>query len=320
VTGGRLPGASRVLAALLCLAAATTARADAGASPWPFQAGFQAALGYEHTSSPLIRVSDDGTLIFIEGLSRLAGAYGQTAVNGMGEWAGPGDSRLALTARIDWKHSPEAPDLDFGQFLADAAWHWPLSAGTLGIGPSWQRLWVAGDHFRDVVGLRADWTRAGPDGSHWIWLLEAGRNRHADFYRDLDSLALSLSLHRHLAATADFAANLDLEAGLALERNRHGFDDLSSRSAFLRLGIDRDWQGMNWSLGIMAQLARFDAALSEAVPARRDRYLSLELGLGKELADGLALQIGATAARNDANSPLYENRYRQLSLTLAKAW
>lgn len=304
------------LAILVALLVSATARADSG--PSSFQ--LQASVGHEQNTSPLIRISDDGTLIFVDGLARLTGNYINLGANGMTDWAAPLDGRLAVSGRVEWKRSPDAPDLDFGQAQLDAAWHWQAGIGTLGLGASLQRLWVAGSRFRDVDSLHGDWTLARDDGSHWVWLLDLNRNRHSQIYADLDSQALSLSLHRHLPDPMPGLHGLDVEAGLVRERNAHGFSDLSNRSGFLRVGVDRNWAGTNWGIGLMGQIAHFDAGLMPGIPARHDRFLALDLAASKDLGSGLRLQFDTVLARNQANSPLYQNRYRQVSLTLSAQW
>lgn len=277
-------------------------------------------MGYEDSSSPLIRVSDDGALIFVDGLMRLAGSYANFAVDGMSDREAALDGRLSLSGRFEWKHSEQAPDLDFGQGLVDLTWHIPSRLGSLGLGTSIQRMWVAGGRFRDVLGFHADWTQAEPDGSHWIMLLDAARNRHPDEYADLDSQVWGISLHRHAVKPIPGVAALDLEAGLSRERNAHGYQDLSSHSGFMRIGVDQEWRGLTFSLGLTGILSRYDEALLDGVPARRDRFVAWDFGFGADYGKGHSWQVEAMLARNRANSDLYDNRYRQIGLNWSLAW
>jgi len=73
--------------------------------------------------------------------------------------------------------------------------------------------------------------------------------------------------------------------------------------------------GIDWAVGFMMQRARFDAALFDGLPARRDGYKAVDFAASLELDKSCSLRLDAVTARNAANLPMFENRYRQISLT-----
>lgn len=238
----------------------------------------------------------------------------------MRDWPLGDEDRLAVAGRADWKRSPASPDLDFGMVSADLTWRTPLAGGYAGVGPGLRRLWVAGERFRAVTALQADWTRPDQAGGFWSGALEMAANRHAAAFADLDSNTLLLSLHRKLVAPLAGLDALDLELSAARERNANGFADLANRSVFARASADRRWQGIVWSAGVMVQHSRFDASLLETLPARRDRLLGVEVAAELELAPQRSLRFELLSLRNRANLVLFENRYRLAALTFVAGW
>ncbi len=180
-----------------------------------------------------------------------------------------------------------------------------------------QRMWVAGERFRDVTAMQADVTRGTSDGGYWAWLAGAGVRRHGGVYSDLDSRAASLSVHRRIVSPVAGVDAVDIELGAGREINAHGFADLANRNAYARVSVDRRIAGIDWAVGYMMQRAHFDAALVEELPARRDTYRDIDVAATFELDKGGVLRLDAVTARNDANLPMFENRYRQISLTLS---
>lgn len=302
-----------MLAACLC---STGVKAEPGTAPFQIHLG----AGYEENTSPLVRLTDEGALVRINGLQRLAGEYASVVADGMVDGAAPLDGRWSLSGRALWKRAPAAPDLDFGQAMAELAWHVPIGPGSVGAGAALQRLWIAGEPFRDTLGLRGDWTWPTPDGGHWVALLEVAGNDHSAPYRDLDSRTWNVSVHRRIQAPVAMLDGVEIEAGFGRERNAHGYRDLASRSGYLRLGVDRTWAGTTLSLGLTGLLARFDEALLPGVPPRRDRLLAWDATVAMELAGGRTLRLETAFGRNQANSALFDNRYRQIGLSLSASW
>lgn len=277
-------------------------------------------LGWEQLSSPVVRLSQDSTLVRIEGLNHLSGAFARVAGGAMRDWPLGDELRLAVSGRVDWKFSPRAHDLRFGFVNLDAMLRWPIAGWTIGAGPAWQSIQVAGQRFREAGSLHLDATRVEAGGSYLAVVMEAGRTRHRGDYSDLDSRVVALSIHRKLKSPGLGLDGLDLDAGVRRETNAHGYTDLASRSAYLRVSADRRWARVTWSVGAMAQLAVFDDALLETLAARRDRYLMLDAAAEVPLGPGRTARLEIASAHNAANLPMFENRYRQVMATLSLAW
>lgn len=67
----------------------------------------------------------------------------------------------------------------------------------------------------------------------------------------------------------------------------------------------------------MCSSARFDAALLDGLPARRDRLQGWELAVATELGAGFTLRLEHQHLRNAANLARYDSRERSSALTLA---
>ncbi|MBL8488078.1 MAG: hypothetical protein JNK22_13405 [Rhodocyclaceae bacterium] len=279
-------------------------------------ASLEVSFGHEALSSPLFRLSDTGALVRLPGLLRLSGNYVRVGAGGMALFPAP-SGQWSAAGRVDWKTAPAARDLDFGNVSGELMWREALGDGQAGIGISRQRMAVAGSPFRTATAAQADWTRATDDGGHWVLLSALARQRH-DRDAELDGTVASLALQRHLPEPLQWVDALDLEAAIARERTR--FPDLSSRTAFLRLSADRRWLGIDWSAGFSLQRAAFDAALLPGLPVRRDRGTLLEFSAALAAGRFGNLRLEIQDGRNRSNVPVYDNRYRNLSLTLAHSW
>lgn len=276
------------------------------------------SLGHESLSSPLFRFSETGALLRLPGLRTLSGSYVRIGTGGM--LALPADGgQWTLAGRADWKRAPAARDLDFGNLSGDLTWRQAFAGGQAGIGLGRQHLSVAGSRFRVADGIQADWTRPTAGEGHWALLSALSRQRHPQD-PDLDGTVASLSAQRHQPQPVPGLDALDLELAAARERNRHGYGDLSSRNLFLRLSVDRHWAGIEWSAGVAMHRASFDAALQPSLPVRRDRAAMLEFSASRDLGDGTSLRVEFQEARNRSNVALYENRYRNASVTLVRRW
>lgn len=290
------------------------------------QISVEAGLGHEQHSSPLMRVSPDGTQLFVAGLNRLASDYGQLALSGVRDWPVGDEARLAVSGHALWKRSPTAPDLAFGTLSGNLAWRWPRLGGSLGIGPDIQKVDVAGAPFRRAGSLHGDLTWADADGNasggggFTVLMADVARNRHAPEFADFDSRTTIVSAHRHVGAGLPLVDALDLELGSWRERNAQGFADLSSRGEYARVSADVRRGAWTASVGYARHRVRFDAALLDTQPARRDRIGTVELALQWAWSAEATLSLELTQARNRANLDLYENRFRQAGVTLSLGW
>lgn len=309
--------AAALAGALACWSGVATGEEPPTAPP---PLGFEASLGYESLSSPVVRIDPDSALILVEGTSRLRGSYGRLAVNAFKELPLGGEAMLVATARLDAKRAPRAPDLDFTIAQVDATLRHAFAGTSLGIGPTAGHVRVAGARFRDGVGVRAD--VAKPDGAdgHWVVVADGGRHRHGSGYEDLDARVASASVHRRIATPFAGVSALDLEAGISRTANRHGYQDLSSRGRYARIAVESTVSGFDVAVALSGQSVRFDAGLADDVPARRERFTLVEIGASREFARDTTLRADFTVGRNRANLAIYDNRLRAFSVTLLAAY
>ncbi len=314
--------AGRGLRRLAALAAALALPALAEVSTPPATSGVAVEVGFGHESqtSPLFRVSPEGTLIRMEGVDRLAGAHYQGSLSGFADFPVGPDWRLALGGDIRYKRAPGVQALDFAMASVNPMLRTALAGGFFGIGPNLQRTDVAGERFRSVRGWHADWAAADLAGNNWQLFLDRGTNRHWGDLIDLDSTATLFMVRRRQVEPLPGIDAIDVEAAVGRERNDRGFAELSNRYAFLRVSLDRRQWGVGWSLGMSWQTDAFDDTALPGLPARRDRSTTLEFAAAYEIAPGHTLKFEATGATNRANLELYENRYRQFSLAYGTSW
>jgi hypothetical protein len=279
----------------------------------------QAGIGYERSTSPFVSISDDGLFLLVNGQQASSAAYLQAALSGMGNWQA-GRGQASWSVRVENKHAPADSQLDFAVAMTDLAWHTALSGNSLGMGGGAQRFWVAGGLFRDALSLHADWTGAVNNGGYWAVLADTTFNRHPSIYTDLDSRMDTVSLTHHQPLSGEWLVALDIEAGLAREHNAHDFDDLTQWRASLRMALEGNLGKTAWSMAAGVGQARYDAPLLPGDPSRREQVLSLEFGLTWDLAPGRTLAIDAGIYRTAANIALYDNTYRNLSLTWGGVW
>lgn len=277
--------------------------------------------GYESQTSPLVQLSPQGTLIFLEGRRRLAGSHWRANISGMRDWELLGEVRLALAGDLHVKRSPRTPDFDFLNASFSPALRTSMDEwGNIGVGSHWQHIDVAGAHFRNVQSLQIDWTYADREGGHWVIMADVGKNRHRGELTDLDSTSATLLLQRHAQTPLPGIDAADLELYLVREHNDRGFPELSSRSHLLHVSLEREWLGVTWSAGLAWQQARFDQTVLPTMPVRRDEAWTIELAAALALAPGRTLRVDYVDVRNESNVALYQNRYRQLSVALQLTW
>lgn len=257
-------------------------------------------VGHESSSSPLLRLSPDGALVAVDGLTRLSGRVTRASANASGDWPLAGPLRLGL---------------------GDVALRAPLAGGMVGVGASRLALSVAGHSFRRADAVHVDWSGALAPSQQLSLRVEASRYRHAADVSDLDAEVGSASGTWRWTPGHPALDSLELGWGLRRERNRRGLPELSNRSAYGSVALG--WAGLlgaQWTATVMLQRARFDSGLFDGDPARRDRFVSLDLSAEWALTDAAQLIAGVGYARNRARPVIYDNRHRQSSLALAGHW
>lgn len=305
--------------AWIALAALLQFTATAAAQDLPPPVNLEISAGHESITSPVVRIDPNGPLVRIGGLHRLAGNIVRTAAGASRDWNLGNDARFMLSGRVDWKESPTAADLGFGFVNADGMFFLPAGGWNLGAGPALRRLWVAGKPFRDTTGLQANLIRPTPDSGYWGVFADVANHRHHHDASDFDSRAGSLSAQWRGSRPLPGIDAMDLQVGTGRERNAHGFDDLSSRSHFLRLSAETAWAGLDWSTSAMTVQSRFDAPLLDTLPVRRDRFRLVEFSIAYKFGKGHALHLDLQSGRNLSNVALFETRirYSTLGMTLA---
>ena len=282
--------------------------------------GVAVGIGYEDQTSPLVRVTPEGTLIRLDGVDRLSGSHVHGSIGGVADLQFSPESRLALGGDLRFKRAPRASVFDFASIAFNPMLRTSLFGGQVGIGRNLQRLDVAGQRFRRVYGTIADWTLGELDGSHWLVLVDRSRNRHWNEFSDFDSTATQLLFKRHVVRPGLGLDAIEAEVVLARERNDQGFAELSSKSALVRVGIEFSLFGVEAGVGLARHTSRFDDTALPDEPRRRDLATTLDVSLSYELQPRHALKLDFLDSTNDANVALYENRYRMLSLAYSVGW
>ena len=314
-----LPGSRAALAALLVAmtcsaAAASEPDTSQGLAP-PTQWQVEAGVGSEWQTSPLLRLSPEGTLIRLPGLQRRRGSHGQAAAQVMGELAAWAPCSATLAADIRGQRAPAAPDFDLAMASVHPAVHCATAWGSLSLGLQRQRIDVARERFRRIDGWQLDWTRSDGE-SHWTALLDLARWRHPEELADLDARAHTLLVQRHQALDGAYWQGLDLAAFAGLERNRHGFDEFSQRNLTLQATLQGGQGRWGWSAGALWQAARFRGSAFAEVAQRRDRAAGADLAVWCEIDDGPTLRLEAGAVRSRSNTTVYDNDQRHLAVLL----
>jgi hypothetical protein len=97
----------------------------------------------ESQTSPLVHISEQGTLINLNGLNRMQGASMRAAVQGFTEQSIVPGLSIGLSGDASIKRSQATPDLDLAMLSAQPSMHWVLGKSSLGLGLNWQSIDVA---------------------------------------------------------------------------------------------------------------------------------------------------------------------------------
>ena len=276
-------------------------------------------LGSEQQSSPLVRISPQGNLVYLSGLNRLHGTYVRAQAEGFGDVALGGGRSLSLAADASVRTAPQNHDFDFLSLSAQPAMHWAMPGYALGLGLNLQRMDVARQPFRQVRGLQADITV--PQGeNHWSMMVESSRWRHPGDLADLDAEAHTLMLQRHVDRPIAALDGLDLVLMTARERNQKGFTELSNRNLSLQATIKWKAWGGQWALGGSVLRARFDDSAFPDEPARRDRGTSLDISVRWPIGPSRSMRLEYNRGWNRSSTHLYDNDYQQLGCVMQFDW
>ncbi len=276
-------------------------------------------VGHESQTSPLFQLTPNSTVVYLGGPQRLGGSHLQAHVQGFYGFSLEDGLSASLAGNAMLKRSPQTPDLDFSFLSLQPTLHLPLKNFNIDFGLNLQRIDVAGQRFRDIHGVQANWTRF--DGKNlWAMVGETGSYRHKGELTDLDAQASSLVLQRHLSQPLKGVDGLDLSLIVGRERNERGFRDLSHRSAMFNASLQWAWLGASWSAGAGWRRAQFDDKAFPSEPERIDRGKNIDLMAEWPLSSRQALSVQVNDIRNTSSTRLYNNHYRQLGVTLHTSW
>lgn len=290
----------------------------------PAHVELEVGLGHESSSSPLVRVSEDGALVVVPGLARLSGQVQRAAVQASALWSLTPQWDLALMALADLRRSRQAPGLGLDLGLVDASVRRSDRGLTLGFGPSFTGIAVAGRAFRQTVAWHLDAVAIDDSGQTRSVRLEWARHRHPEGLDDLDADALALSGSRRWRLQNMGVEHVEIGAGWRRERNRRALPELDQRS--LHLSAELGWPawGLDWTVVLLRQRSRFagsgDGGAAATPTARRDDFLALDLGAEWAWSEQLGVRLSLGDARNRARPAFYDNRHRRAELSVSAHW
>jgi len=321
-------GARRCFGALFFVALSAAAVAQATSPLSPPNAANEASghveaefgQGWERSTSPLVRVSPDGALVQLPGLSKLAGPVSRLLVNGSREWSTNGPLQFSATAVSEVRWSPTARDLDLAFATADFSARWGFGAGSFSVSPSHMILGVAGKSFRTTDSVRIDWTHTSGEGDLWSIRVEPARYRHSSAFVDLNADVFAVSGNTRWKLSDMGLDKLEFAWGVRRERNRQRYADLSNRGAHASLEAVWPFFGAQWSATLLLQHTKFDAAGPDGLPARRDRFLSTDLTAEWPLSKTSFVRMNLSNAINHATPSLYENQHRTIEISVGAHW
>ena len=307
-------GACLVGAAML---AGTTAWAESGT---PSQFSIEVGTSYEDQSSPLIRISPQGELLYLGGLQRLGASSMRIGLQGFANWQMDNGSGLSLAVDVSAKRSPALPDFNFGTASIQPAWHVPLGSGTVGAGLTLQQITVAGQSFREVSNAQVDWTHLDMDQGLWSLVIELGTNRHPVELAELNASTASVVVQRRWSQPLPWIDSIDLSAHTSIEHNDQGFSELSHRSVLISAGMQRRWRDVLWSTGLRLQRIQFDATAFVEDPVRLDRLVTFDIAVELDVTPRHSVRVEYSEAINTSTLALYDNRYQQFAIKWRTSW
>lgn len=272
--------------------------------------------GYEAVSSPLVRIDLDSPLILVEGRTELASPYYQFNLNGVKDWDFGNESEFSFSANSNIKISPNAEGLNFSMLSIDAIWRKKLNELNFEIGPSVQRIWVANADFRDSLALQFDVTHVRQNGSYTDLYFEFAKKYFVEEIDFFDSKSATVSLIQHMKDIGFGFSALDFELSATREQNIKDANELSNKTFYGRVSLDREMLGLTWSAGVSVTHSIFDAPFSDGFDRRRDLYVSYEFGVERKFSDHVSMSLALTKAENHSNLALFESDYQLISLSL----
>lgn len=305
------------VAVFLLLIASTKSLAN-DASPTQISTEF--GIGYESQSSPLVRISPEGTLINLSGKQNINSHYVRANIQGYSSWGMGEGWGVAAAGAATFKQAPNEKNFDFNSMSIQPSLYMAIGSASLGWGVALERLSVADKHFRDVVATQLNWTLADPAENIWALVGEFAENQHVETFSELNSNSTSLILQRHLNKPFNGIDGLDFNAYLERDRNKKGFDDLSYRNMMLTTSVQWRWLNIAWTASSTWQKTKFDAISFEQEPTRIDKSVGLGLTAEHELSTNNTLRVSYNNVHSVSTTTMFNNHYQQLEITICKTW
>lgn len=276
-------------------------------------------VGHEQQTSPLFQISPQSNILYLDGVDRLSGTHARTALQGTKEWMWSGGVVIALAADATFKRAPAKPGFDFASLSVQPTVHVPVGSASVGVGLNLQTLDVAGQHFRDVGGVQTNWTWS--DGKRlWGIVIDTAVYKHSGDLVDMDAAASSLVVLRQISDPLPGLDGIDFSGIVGREHNERGIAELSSRSAMLTVLVRWSGLGAHWSIGRGWRQAVFDDTAFVGEPMREDRTAMLDLAVQWPLSAARAVRVEFNESHNTSTTHLYDNLYRQISVTLRSSF
>jgi hypothetical protein len=127
-------------------------------------------------------------------------------------------------------------------------------------------------------------------------------------------------LQRHWENPHPALQSVDIAFYAARERNAHGFEELSHRSAMVSTSIQWNWGDFTWSTGTTWQMTGFDASVFPDEPVRVDRSAGYDVSIEHTLSNRHTLRLEYNDVRSQSTSPIFDNHYQQVAVKLHRSW
>lgn len=299
----------------------TPASAADAAPPPGLQWQLELGQGHLSLSSPVVRLTPEGTLVRVPGVQRLSGNFQRLGAQAHGELVSAAPCSLTLGGAASAQVSRQPSIFEMAQGSVQPAVHCATAWGSVGAAAQAQRIDVARERFRSVRSQQFDWTLANEQG-HWTLLLDLARWRHTDDLTELDARARTLLVQRRMNLEGALKS-LDLALFASRERNQRASPENSQRSLTLQATLagrgaaaEDASPTSGWSVGGLLQRARFDQAGFLAPTARRDRAFGLDFAWWRTLGADTTLRFELSAQRARSTVALYEQNMLQAALLL----
>lgn len=311
-------GQHRGWALLICCCG--WAQSSVGAEPAPHtEFGVDIGYGQESQSSPLFQISPESTILYLPGAQSLKNQHWRIGFQGTMDVPLAQGWSATLSTNGQFKQAMGAPDMDFATLALSPALHRTLGSSSLGAAVNLQEMAVGGERFRTVRGLQLDWTLP-QDQALWAVVVTTSSYRHPGDLAPLDAQETSVVILRQYQKPFQWLDGLDLSAIVGRERNRWGYDELSSRSRMLSATLRWTWQDVTCSVVKSWRQVNFAGSSFPMEPVRADHTSMTDVSLETRLNDKQSLRLELNLAHNASSTRLYNNRFQQSGISFIQTF